>query len=283
MRTDRLPMIVALLASLGIGTAAGVGGFTFVAAHGGAYLSDDPAVCVNCHIMREQFDGWQHGSHHAVAVCNDCHLPHENLAGKLYVKAEQRLPPLAGLHAPGLRRADPHQARQRRGAGSQLPALPRRDRSRRSPRTARSGCRQTPRAAPTSTAASSATRRWAMGRVASSRSHRSNRRIPDMTAGKRSPHDRRQAGPRRPGRRPRQRVAAPALREHLDAQAGGEADLPAARGAGRDDGRPRRLGQELPAPVRRLPAHGRAQRHAASAAGGARPCPTAASSRTRAW
>ncbi len=87
MRTNRLLAIVAVLASLGIGAAAGVGGFTFVAANGGSYLSDDPAACVNCHIMREQFDGWQHSSHHAVAVCNDCHLPHESLAGKFAVKA----------------------------------------------------------------------------------------------------------------------------------------------------------------------------------------------------
>jgi len=87
VRKDRLPILIAILASLAIGTTAGVGSFTFVTARGLSYLSDDPAACVNCHIMREQFDGWQHGSHHAVAVCNDCHLPHESLAGKFAVKA----------------------------------------------------------------------------------------------------------------------------------------------------------------------------------------------------
>jgi cytochrome c nitrite reductase small subunit len=25
--------------------------------------------------MREHFDSWQKGSHHGVAICNDCHLP----------------------------------------------------------------------------------------------------------------------------------------------------------------------------------------------------------------
>lgn len=70
-----------------VGALIGSGLFTFVAADGASYLSDDPAACVNCHIMREQFDGWQHASHHAVAVCNDCHLPHDNMVNKLLVKA----------------------------------------------------------------------------------------------------------------------------------------------------------------------------------------------------
>lgn len=69
-----------------MGSLAGAGSFTFITAHGTSYLSDDPKVCVNCHIMREQFDGWQHGSHHAVATCNDCHLPHDNVVHKFYVK-----------------------------------------------------------------------------------------------------------------------------------------------------------------------------------------------------
>ena len=70
---------------LGVFAASGI--FTFVSAHGTSYLSNDPAVCVNCHIMQEQYDGWVHGSHHAVAACNDCHLPHDNLVHKLLVKA----------------------------------------------------------------------------------------------------------------------------------------------------------------------------------------------------
>ncbi|MFZ5439539.1 MAG: cytochrome c nitrite reductase small subunit [Myxococcota bacterium] len=74
-------------ASAVVGTLAGSGGYTFVQAKGTSYLSNDPQVCVGCHIMREQYDGWRHGSHHAVAVCNDCHLPHENVVAKLYVKA----------------------------------------------------------------------------------------------------------------------------------------------------------------------------------------------------
>ena len=54
----------------------GLGAFTFLYAEGGSYLSDDPSACVNCHVMREVYDGWHNGSHKAVAVCNDCHTPH---------------------------------------------------------------------------------------------------------------------------------------------------------------------------------------------------------------
>src|SRR6516225_9005420 len=69
------------------GVALGTGVFTVRYAEGFSYLSNDPKACVNCHIMREQFDGWQKASHHAVATCNDCHVPHE-LIPKYLVKAE---------------------------------------------------------------------------------------------------------------------------------------------------------------------------------------------------
>jgi cytochrome c nitrite reductase small subunit len=58
------------------GVAFGLGLFTFTYAKGFSYLSNDPASCVNCHIMREQYEGWSHSSHKAVATCNDCHTPH---------------------------------------------------------------------------------------------------------------------------------------------------------------------------------------------------------------
>lgn len=57
------------------GVALGLGGYTFVYAQGSAYLTDDPAACANCHVMRQQFEGWEQGPHHHVAVCNDCHVP----------------------------------------------------------------------------------------------------------------------------------------------------------------------------------------------------------------
>jgi cytochrome c nitrite reductase small subunit len=69
------------------GVALGTGAFTVHYAEGFSYLSNDPKACVNCHIMRDQYDGWQKASHHAVATCNDCHVPHD-MVPKYLVKAE---------------------------------------------------------------------------------------------------------------------------------------------------------------------------------------------------
>lgn len=68
------------------GLAVGVGAFTFVYAKGASYLTNDSRACVNCHIMREQFDGWIAGSHRSAAGCNDCHTPH-GFVGKWSTKA----------------------------------------------------------------------------------------------------------------------------------------------------------------------------------------------------
>ena len=77
-----------LVLGLGIvaGIAVGVGSYTFGYARGASYLTNDPAACANCHVMREQYDGWLKSSHHGVAVCNDCHTPHAFLP-KYWVKA----------------------------------------------------------------------------------------------------------------------------------------------------------------------------------------------------
>lgn len=58
------------------GTLLGLGLYTFRYAEGLSYLSNRPEACMNCHIMREQYDSWLKGSHHAAATCNDCHVPH---------------------------------------------------------------------------------------------------------------------------------------------------------------------------------------------------------------
>jgi cytochrome c nitrite reductase small subunit len=52
------------------------GGYTLYYAEAHSYFSDNPDACMNCHIMREAYDGWHTGSHKAVATCNDCHSPH---------------------------------------------------------------------------------------------------------------------------------------------------------------------------------------------------------------
>jgi len=64
----------------------GVGAYTLVYARAGSYLLNDPETCINCHVMQGNYDSWTRSSHHAVAVCNDCHTPHD-FVGKYYVKS----------------------------------------------------------------------------------------------------------------------------------------------------------------------------------------------------
>lgn len=70
-----------------VGVAAGIGGYTFVYARGYSYVTNDPAACANCHIMRGHYDAWTRASHRSVAVCNDCHTP-PGLIPKYVTKAQ---------------------------------------------------------------------------------------------------------------------------------------------------------------------------------------------------
>ena len=77
----------AVLACAFFGSLAGAGAVTVVTSGATAYLRDDPKACVSCHIMREQYDGWQKASHHGHATCNDCHMP-PGFVNKYWTKAE---------------------------------------------------------------------------------------------------------------------------------------------------------------------------------------------------
>ncbi len=79
--------IAALVIAASFGVLGGLGAFTFGYGDGAAYLQNDPAACANCHIMQAHYDTWVKSSHHNVATCNDCHLPHD-FAGKWIVKAD---------------------------------------------------------------------------------------------------------------------------------------------------------------------------------------------------
>ncbi len=70
-----------------LGVLVGTGAFTFRYAEGLSYFSTDPKACMNCHIMTPQYESWQKSSHHHVAGCVDCHLPHTFIA-KYIAKAE---------------------------------------------------------------------------------------------------------------------------------------------------------------------------------------------------
>lgn len=73
-----------------LGLLAGVGTFTFGYAQGLSYFSTDPRACANCHIMQDYYDTWQKSSHHHVAACVDCHLPHDTVR-KYVAKADNGL------------------------------------------------------------------------------------------------------------------------------------------------------------------------------------------------
>lgn len=83
--TRNYAILAAILLGVPAGAGMGVGAYTFVYAKGASYMGNDPATCANCHVMQGHYDAWAKSSHHAVAVCNDCHTPHDFI-GKYYTK-----------------------------------------------------------------------------------------------------------------------------------------------------------------------------------------------------
>lgn len=81
----RLTILIVVLGIL-VGLVLGIGGYTFIYAKGYSYFTNDPRACANCHVMDAYYGSWLKGPHHIVAVCNDCHTPH-NFVGKYAVKA----------------------------------------------------------------------------------------------------------------------------------------------------------------------------------------------------
>ncbi|RJE74074.1 cytochrome c nitrite reductase small subunit [Reichenbachiella sp. MSK19-1] len=69
------------------GLMAGLGFYVLRVSNAVSYLSDDPKACINCHVMTPEYITWDHSSHQRVTVCNDCHVPHNNVVNKYYFKA----------------------------------------------------------------------------------------------------------------------------------------------------------------------------------------------------
>ncbi|MDR2914964.1 MAG: cytochrome c nitrite reductase small subunit [Tannerella sp.] len=69
------------------GLIAGLGVYTIYMSRAHSYLSDEPATCVNCHIMTPYYQSWNHSSHAQWATCNDCHVPQDHVAKKYAFKA----------------------------------------------------------------------------------------------------------------------------------------------------------------------------------------------------
>ena len=70
-----------------LGILVGLGCLGFYISNAVSYLSDRPEACMNCHVMASEYATWQRGSHGRVAVCNDCHVPHDNFLRKYAFKA----------------------------------------------------------------------------------------------------------------------------------------------------------------------------------------------------
>ena len=86
----RLRAVQGIVLGAAIGFAVGICAYTFAYAQGWSYLTDNAAACANCHVMREQYDGWLKSSHRAAAVCNDCHTP-AGFLGKYATKVRNGL------------------------------------------------------------------------------------------------------------------------------------------------------------------------------------------------
>lgn len=96
------------------GLLAGLGAYAVYMSRPHSYLSDNPAACVNCHIMTPYYQSWNHSSHAAWATCNDCHVPHDNLVHTYGFKAMDGL-----YHAAVFTfRAEPQTIRPRSGSSN---------------------------------------------------------------------------------------------------------------------------------------------------------------------
>lgn len=81
----RLPVILLM------GIITGMGLYIFYVSRAWSYLSDEPATCINCHIMTPEYTSWRHSSHSRHTTCNDCHVPHDNVFRKYFFKAKDGL------------------------------------------------------------------------------------------------------------------------------------------------------------------------------------------------
>ena len=104
-RRWRVPVASALMVFIGLA------GVTLHLSRATSYLTNDPAACVNCHIMAPQYASWKHGSHGAFTTCNDCHVPQDMIrkyAFKAYDGSRHAFmftfrmePQVIRMHSPG--------------------------------------------------------------------------------------------------------------------------------------------------------------------------------------
>ncbi|MBK6766619.1 MAG: cytochrome c nitrite reductase small subunit [bacterium] len=80
------PSFLLTLTAILAGAFVALGAYTFYYSRAYSYLQDDPKACMNCHVMKDAYDGWRVSSHRNV-TCNECHTPNE-FVGKYATKME---------------------------------------------------------------------------------------------------------------------------------------------------------------------------------------------------
>ncbi len=80
-----------IVAVLCAGTVVGLVVYLVYMSKAYSYLSDEPSVCINCHVMEPYYATWNHSSHALHATCNDCHVPHTSIFHKYFFKAKDGL------------------------------------------------------------------------------------------------------------------------------------------------------------------------------------------------
>ena len=87
IRLEGLPRSMQMAIYVLIGISIGMAGLLIRASRAMSYLNKEPETCANCHVMTDAYASWQRGSHGTVAVCTDCHLPHQNIVAMNRFKA----------------------------------------------------------------------------------------------------------------------------------------------------------------------------------------------------
>ena len=105
-----------------LGILTGIGAFTFGYGKGWSYLSNTPTTCANCHVMQGHYDSWQNSTHRHVAVCNDCHLPHNHFGAA--DGGRQWLQSFIGIHVREFPQAHPDQAAKPAGHSRRMSFVP---------------------------------------------------------------------------------------------------------------------------------------------------------------
>ena len=80
---SRRQKIISMVAG---GMICGLVGYTAYSFRLTSYFSDDPATCMNCHIMAPYYATWSHGAHSRNTTCTDCHLPQDHAVRKWLFK-----------------------------------------------------------------------------------------------------------------------------------------------------------------------------------------------------